>query len=115
MAPADMRKAIEAPAKRAGLALEPGLADLILRDATGASGALPLMEYVLRALWEARQQGYLTVEGYHAIGGLTGSLRGMPMRFSPAYLRGTRSGDDHSAAPRPDHDRRCGRATRRKI
>jgi hypothetical protein len=74
MAAADMRKAIEAPAQFTGLAIEPGLTDLILHDATGASGALPLMQYALRALWERRQQGYLTVEAYHAIGGVTGSL-----------------------------------------
>jgi hypothetical protein len=70
MAVADMRKAIEAPAQFAGLAIGPGLTDLILHDATGASGALPLMQYALRALWERSQQGYLTVEAYHAIGGV---------------------------------------------
>ena len=32
------------------------------------------MQYVLLAMWERRQQGYLTVEAYHAIGGVTGSL-----------------------------------------
>jgi cellulose biosynthesis protein BcsQ len=74
MAAADMRKAIEAPAQFTGVAIEPGLTDLILRDATGASGALPLLQYALRALWERRQRGYLTVEAYHAIGGVTGSL-----------------------------------------
>jgi hypothetical protein len=84
-----MRKAIEAPAHRAGLALEPGLADLILHDAAGAPGALPLMQYVLRALWERRQQGYLTVEGYHAIGGLTGSLA----RDADAFFSSLSSGD----------------------
>jgi len=74
MTPADMRKAIEAPAQLAGLAIEPGLTDLILRDATGASGALPLMQYVLLALWERSQQGYLTVAAYQEIGGVAGSL-----------------------------------------
>jgi cellulose biosynthesis protein BcsQ len=71
---ADMRKAIEAPAQSVGLAIEPGLTDLILRDAAGASGALPLLQYVLRGLWERSRHGYLTVDAYEALGGVTGSL-----------------------------------------
>lgn len=70
----DMRKAIKSPAQYVGLAIEPGLTDLILRDALGAPGALPLMQYALRELWERSKQGYLTVEAYQAIGGVTGSL-----------------------------------------
>jgi TIR domain len=49
MSAADMRKAIEAPARSAGLAIEPGLTDLILNDTAGAAGALPLVQYLLRA------------------------------------------------------------------
>jgi hypothetical protein len=74
MTASDMRRAIEAPAQYVGLATEPGLTDLILQDAAGASGALPLMQYVLYALWERSQKGYLTVDAYRAIGGVTGSL-----------------------------------------
>jgi hypothetical protein len=74
MSAADMCKAIEAPAQSAGLAIEPGLTDLILNDTAGAAGALPLLQYTLRALWERSRQGYLTVEAYHAIGGVAGSL-----------------------------------------
>src|SRR5262249_933195 len=70
MAAADMRQAIEAPARFSGFAIEPGLIDLILHDAEGASAALPLLQYVLRALWERSQHGYLTVDAYHAIGGV---------------------------------------------
>ena len=74
MSAADMRKAIEAPAQSAGLAIEPGLTDLILNDTAGAAGALPLVQYMLRALWERSRQGYLTVDAYRAIGGVVGSL-----------------------------------------
>jgi cellulose biosynthesis protein BcsQ len=70
----EMREAIVAPAQSVGLAVEPGLVDLILRDAVGASGALPLLQYVLRALWERSRQGYLTVEAYEALGGYTGAV-----------------------------------------
>ena len=74
IAESDMRKAIEEPARFAGLAVEPGLTDLILNDAKRAAGALALVQYVLRELWERSQKGYLTVEAYHAIGGVTGSV-----------------------------------------
>jgi cellulose biosynthesis protein BcsQ/energy-coupling factor transporter ATP-binding protein EcfA2 len=70
----ELRKAVEEPARITGLAIEPGLTDLILRDAKGAAGALPLMQYTLQELWERRQKGYLTVEAYKTIGGVTGSL-----------------------------------------
>jgi len=70
----DLRKAIEAPAHGLGLATEPGLTELILQDAVGGPGALPLVQHLLRALWERRRAGYLTVEAYHEIGGVTGSL-----------------------------------------
>jgi hypothetical protein len=41
MGPDALREAIEQPAKRAGLRLEPGLVELLLRDAAGEAGALP--------------------------------------------------------------------------
>lgn len=41
MASDALREAIEQPAKRAGLRLEPGLVELLLRDAAGEAGALP--------------------------------------------------------------------------
>jgi cellulose biosynthesis protein BcsQ len=74
MSRTDMRRAIEAPAQASGLAIEPGLTDLILNDTAGAAGALPLLQYLLWALWERSRQGYLTVEAYNAIGGVAGSL-----------------------------------------
>jgi hypothetical protein len=75
MSAGELRKAIEAPLNGAGLAIEPGLTDLILRDAADAPGALPLVQYVLYAMWERRQQGYLTVQAYEELGGATGSLQ----------------------------------------
>lgn len=71
----ELRKAIEGPAQYAGLAIEPGLTDLILHDAKGAPGALSLLQYVLRELWERSQQGYLTVEAYRSMGGVSGALK----------------------------------------
>ena len=65
-----MREAIEGPAGRAGLELEPGLAETILDDA----GALPLLEHALLETWRRRHANLLTLEGYTASGGVRGAL-----------------------------------------
>ena len=46
-----LRRAIEGPADQAGLRLEPGLVDLLVREVEGAPGALPLLSHVLRQTW----------------------------------------------------------------
>ena len=47
MSEEDLRRAIEAPAQLAGLQLAPGLVDLVLRDAAGRPGSLPLISHAL--------------------------------------------------------------------
>ncbi len=89
MSTAELREAIERPARAVGLGLEPGLVELLLRD-IGASddragsdggetdavpgayepGRLPLIAYALRATWEERDDGTLTVAGYRETGGI---------------------------------------------
>lgn len=71
---AALREAIEEPARSVGLAIEPGLTDLILKDGAGQPGSLPLVQYLLHALWERRRVGYLTVEAYEKLGGVTGAV-----------------------------------------
>ncbi len=70
----ELRRAIEGPARRAGLRLEPGLVDLLVREVASAPAALPMLSYVLRATWERRQGRTLTVEGYRASGGMTDAV-----------------------------------------
>ena len=60
----DLRRAICEPARLAGLRLEAGVMDLVLRDVTGEPGALPLMSHALRETWERRNGRTLTVEAY---------------------------------------------------
>ncbi len=67
---ADLRSAIEGPARRAGLRLEPGLVDLLVRDVEGEPAALPLLSHVLRETWGRREGPTLTVDGYRATGGI---------------------------------------------
>ena len=70
MGPAQLRSAIEGPAAQAGLRLEHGLVDLLVREAEGSPGALPLLSHVLRQTWRRREGNTLTVAGYTATGGV---------------------------------------------
>lgn len=70
----ELRSAIEGPANRSGLLLEPGLVDLLVREVEGEPGALPLMSHALRRTWERREGRVLTVSGYRETGGLRGAV-----------------------------------------
>ncbi|MDH6579120.1 caspase family protein [Kitasatospora sp. MAP5-34] len=79
MTPGQLREAIEKPAELAGLTLEPGLADTLLRDLrAGGSpsgseftgGTLPLLAYALWLTWGRRAGRILTLAGYSATGGI---------------------------------------------
>ena len=74
MSPDALRQAIEQPARRAGLRLEAGLVELILRDAAGEAGALPHLSHALVETWLRREGGTLTVAGYEASGGISGAI-----------------------------------------
>lgn len=74
----DLLAMMERPAHLAGLMLEEGLAELILKDLSRNdevnSASLPLLEFTLQQLWERRRDGQLTHAAYQAIGAVTGSL-----------------------------------------
>jgi len=84
----DLRAAIEEPARRAGLALEPSLADVLLADVAAQPGALPLLSTALLALWEHREGARLTVRGYLRTGGVREAINRLAeaaySRLSPA-------------------------------
>jgi WD40 repeat protein len=77
---------VKEPAKAVGLKLADGLIARIVGDASEAvstgegrtrianSTVLPLLEFALTELWKRRQDGWLTHEAYHALGGVTGGL-----------------------------------------
>ena len=69
-----LRQAVEEPARRAGLRLEPGLVELILRDAAGEAGALPHLSHALVETWLRREGATMTVAGYEASGGISGAI-----------------------------------------
>ena len=69
-----LRAAIEAPARQAGLLIEPGLVDLLVNEVSGTAGALPLLSHALLETWQRREANTLTVEGYTASGGIRGAV-----------------------------------------
>jgi hypothetical protein len=85
----DLRRAICEPALLAGLRLERGLVDLVLRDAAGEPGALPLISHALRETWERRDGRTLTVEAYEASGGVSSAVA----RTADAVLDATPESD----------------------
>jgi WD40 repeat protein/DNA-binding SARP family transcriptional activator len=70
----ELRAAIEGPAHQAGVLLEPGLVDLLVRDVEGEPGALPMLSHALRKTWEGREGRTLTVAGYQQTGGIRGAV-----------------------------------------
>lgn len=71
---AALREAVKGPARVAGIRLEHGLVDLLMRDAEHQPGALPLLSHALAETWERREGTLMTVEGYRASGGISGAV-----------------------------------------
>ncbi|WP_459171046.1 nSTAND1 domain-containing NTPase, partial [Streptomyces europaeiscabiei] len=78
---AELREAVTGPARAVGLELEPGLAELIVREVSadgprGAhdAGVLPLLSHALLVTWQRRKAGRLTLAGYRAAGGIQGPV-----------------------------------------
>ena len=67
-----IREVIEKPAAQSGLILEPGLVEILLRDADGRT--LPLLSHALRQVWSHREGRVLTVDGYRASGEIDGAV-----------------------------------------
>jgi hypothetical protein len=81
----ELREAITGPAHRAGLDVEDGLVELLVRDLAPAAGwqpdgvaheagALPLLSHTLRATWDRSRGRRLTVADYRALGGVRGTV-----------------------------------------
>jgi WD40 repeat protein/class 3 adenylate cyclase len=74
MSEEELRRAIERPAERTGLLLEPGLVEGILRDVVGEPGALPLLSHSLLETWKRRSGRMMTLIGYLQAGGVQGAI-----------------------------------------
>ncbi len=74
MTPDALRRSIEGPAAAVGLTYDHGLVDLILEDVRQGTGALPLMQYALKRLYDQRKGRQLTKTAYAAMKGVRGAL-----------------------------------------
>ena len=74
MTAGELRRAIEGPAERAGLAVEPALVDALVDDTAGEPGGLPLLSTALLDLWHDRQGRSLTLASYERTGGVRGAV-----------------------------------------
>ena len=74
MSPAELRRAIERPAERVGLKVEPALVDALVDDVAGEAGGLPLLETALLDLWRERDGSTLTAAAYERTDGVGGAV-----------------------------------------
>ena len=74
MQASELRRAVELPAGRVGLRVEPELADALVDDVEGEPGALPLLSTALLELWQKREAGALTLAAYRESGGVHGAV-----------------------------------------
>jgi WD40 repeat protein/DNA-binding SARP family transcriptional activator len=70
----ELRRAIELPARRAGLRVEPELVDALIADVEGEPGALPLLSTSLLELWQRRDGRRLRLAAYEQAGGVHGAV-----------------------------------------
>ncbi|MEL7144219.1 MAG: caspase family protein, partial [Cyanobacteria bacterium J06573_11] len=72
----NLKAAIVEPAGLQGYEIEAELLELLLEDVTAEENSLPLLEFALEALWEARdtEKRVLTVTAYRQMEKLTGAL-----------------------------------------
>ena len=70
----ELRRAIELPARRAGLRLELGLSAAMIGEVFAEPGGLPLLSCALLESWQFRQGRTLTLAAYHQAGGVHGAV-----------------------------------------
>ena len=74
MQASELRRAVELPASRVGLGVEPELAEALIDDVEGEPGALPLLSTALLELWQKREDDTLTLTTYRQSGGVHGAV-----------------------------------------
>lgn len=70
----EYRRAIEQPAVRSGLRVQPALADALVEEVVGEPGALPLLSSALLELWQRRSGRMLTLDAYRDTGGVRAAV-----------------------------------------
>ncbi|HSI80565.1 MAG TPA: hypothetical protein VK919_07945, partial [Solirubrobacterales bacterium] len=80
----ELRRAIELPARRAGLWVEPSLVAALIGDVADEPGGLPLLSTTLLELWKGRSGRTLREASYAASGRVSGAVARLAER---AYRR----------------------------
>ena len=70
----ELRRAIELPARRVGVRIDGALADCLVEEVVDQPGGLPLLSTALVELWERRSVGWLRLEDYAQVGGVSGAV-----------------------------------------
>jgi len=70
----ELTRAIERPAARAGLVVEPKLVSRLVEHTTGRAGGLPLLSTTLLELWQRRSGDRVTMASYERTGGVQGAV-----------------------------------------
>ena len=86
MQPEELEQAITQPAKlalakldrptrdRVNLLLNKPFVQILVKDAMGQEGALPLLQFLLTQMWEEMRQGIEPIETFNRVGGIGGAL-----------------------------------------
>ena len=74
MTPDELERAITGPTDTIGVRYEPGLVAELINDVVDRPGALPLLQYALTELFEAREGATITTQAYRDLGGVSGAL-----------------------------------------
>jgi len=70
----ELRRAIELPARRAGVRVESALAETLVEEVAYEPGGLPLLSTALVELWVARSDGWLRLDTHERLGGVRGAV-----------------------------------------
>jgi len=83
----EYRRAIEQPALRVGVHVEPALTEALVAEVGDEPGALPLLSTSLLELWERREGRTITLAAYLATGGVRGAVSRLAEEVYAGFTR----------------------------
>ena len=90
----ELRRAIELPARRAGLTVDSDVVDALVAEVEGEPGGLPLLSTSLVELWQRRDGRRLRMSAYEQTGGVHGAIARLAenayARLEPAHREAAR-------------------------
>jgi hypothetical protein len=83
---AELREAIEAPARAVGLRFHKEVVEALLKDVGDEISALPLLQFTLRKLWDTKARDRITLPQYNKLKGAKGALAQCANEFYESLL-----------------------------